>query len=80
MNESKWTSLFKIHKGLGLYYALIIPWIITILIMFPIIVSWFELIGIEYNMLAAVSIILLLLVTTAWKFYQGREDLAKISR
>ncbi|MFS0749215.1 hypothetical protein [Oceanobacillus sp. 1P07AA] len=80
MNESKWTSLFKMHKGLGLYYALIIPWLITILIMFPIIVTWFEFIGVENNMLASVSIILILLVSTAWKFYKGREDLAKISR
>ena len=80
MNESKWTSLFKIHNGLGVYYTLIIPWLITILIMFPIIVSWFELIGLEYNILASVSIVLLLLITTAWKFYKGREVLARISR
>ncbi|MFD1336787.1 hypothetical protein ACFQ4N_14625 [Oceanobacillus iheyensis] len=80
MNESKWTSLFKIHNGLGLYYALIIPWIITIVVMFPIIVMWFELIGMEYNILASVSIILLLFVTTAWKFYKGRANLSNISR
>lgn len=80
MNESKWASLFKIHNGLGLYYALIIPWIITIVVMFPIIVMWFELIGMEYNILASVSIILLLFVTTAWKFYKGRADLSNISR
>jgi len=68
MNETKWSALFRYKNGKGLYYIMAFPYLLTLVIMFPLSKYWFELINFEYSILGTISIIILLTLTGIFKF------------
>ncbi|MFA1819363.1 hypothetical protein ACDX78_03995 [Virgibacillus oceani] len=68
MDESKWNSFFKYKKGSGLYFAMVFPYLVTLIIMFPLSVFWFDLIHFEYRISGSIFIISLLALTGLFKF------------
>ncbi|WP_246596301.1 hypothetical protein [Bacillus alkalicola] len=68
MNETKWRDLFKYWKGKGLYVVMILPYLITLVIIYPLSLLWFEWINFEYSTVGAITIILLLTLTGIFKF------------
>lgn len=68
MNETKWTSFFSYRKGIGYYIVLAFPYLLTVLIMFPLSKFWFELINFEYKALGSLTIVVLLTLFGMFKF------------
>lgn len=68
MNETKWKSFFTYRKGIGYYIVLALPYLLTILLTFPLSIFWFELINFEYKTLGSVSIIVLQTLIGVLKF------------
>lgn len=68
MNETKWNALVRCRKGKGLYLVMVPPYLITLVILFPISMFWFELINFDYRVLGSISIIILLTLTGILKF------------
>src|SRR5699024_214174 len=75
MNEDKWTTLFKYRKGKGLYYVMVFPYLVMLVVMFPLSLTWFELINFEYRVLGSLSVIILLTLTLVFKFPKLKESL-----
>lgn len=59
MNEEKWRTLFKYKHGKGLYSIMIFPYLLMVIIMFPITMSAFGLIGFDYKILGYLAVLLL---------------------
>ncbi|PID20105.1 hypothetical protein CSV61_16425 [Sporosarcina sp. P3] len=59
MNEEKWSILFKYGKGKGLYSLMMIPYLLMIIVMFPVTMLGFELINFDYRVLGYIAVILL---------------------
>jgi len=59
MNEEKWSALFKYRKGKGLYCIMVFPYVLMIMIMFPVTMFGFELINFEYKILGYIAVIML---------------------
>lgn len=59
MNEEKWSTLFKYRKGKGLYSIMVFPYLLMIVIMFPITMFGFEWINFDYRFLGYIAVIML---------------------
>lgn len=68
MNENKWNTLFRYRNGKGLYFLMVLPYLITLVIILPISIFWFELINFDYRILGSISIVILLTLTGIFKF------------
>ncbi|WP_413375888.1 hypothetical protein [Alkalihalobacillus sp. 1P02AB] len=73
MNQAKWDSFFKFRKGRGLYYVMTLPYLLTLLIMFPLSMYWFDLIDFEFKLLSSLSMIMILTLTGIFKFSKLKE-------
>jgi len=73
MNETKWNALFRYRKGKGLYYVMVLPYLVTLFIVYPISIFWFEWINFDYRVLGSVSIIILLSLTGIFKFSKVKD-------
>lgn len=59
MNEEKWSTLFEYGKGKGLYSIMVIPYVLMIVVMFPVTMFGFELINFDYRVFGYLAVILL---------------------
>lgn len=59
MDEEKWSTLFEYRKGKGLYSIMIFPYLLMIIVMYPVTLFGFELINFEYKILGYIAVILL---------------------
>lgn len=59
MNEERWSILFEYGKGKGLYSVMVIPYLLMIVVMFPVTMFGFELINFDYRVLGYIAVILL---------------------
>lgn len=75
MNEAKWDSFFEYKKGKGLYFLMIFPYLLMLVMMLPLSIFWFELMNFKYKVLGSISIIFLLTLTGMFKFFKFKERL-----
>lgn len=67
MDETKWSTLFNVRKGTGLLYIMLLPYILMLVILFPISVVWFKTVQFEYAFSGAFTVIVLLTATLLFK-------------
>lgn len=67
MNETKWDHFFRYKNGFGLYLALVLPYLLTLAILYPATLVWFDWIDVTYKLAATNFIFLLLALTGLWK-------------
>ncbi|WP_297522902.1 hypothetical protein [uncultured Clostridium sp.] len=68
MDGEKWNRTLGYKTGSGLYYILAGTYIFTVLVMLPISVIWFNVVGIENPILGSVIIMVALTVSGGIKF------------
>lgn len=73
MDETKWYDLFRYKKGKGFLFLMILPYVITILIIFGISMYWFELINFNHVLAGSLAITILLTITGTIKFFKLRR-------
>jgi len=73
MNEAKWEALFTYQKGKGMYYVMSFPYLLTLILLFPLSMFWFEWIDFEYRVAGSLSIIVLLTLTGIINFSKLRN-------
>ncbi|WP_280771578.1 hypothetical protein [Salipaludibacillus daqingensis] len=68
MNETKWNALFRFRENKGVYVVFIFPYLLTIVMMIPLIIVWFDMITFEYSVISSISIVMLLTISGIVKF------------
>ena len=63
MNESKWTSVFEWKDGKGMFAFLLVPYLLMLLMLFPLSVTGFTWIGFEHRYLSSVIVMVILTLT-----------------
>src|SRR5699024_11947385 len=61
MNEDKWTTLFKYRKGKGLYYVMVFSYLVMLVVMFPLSLTWFDLINFYYRVFCSFFVFILVI-------------------
>lgn len=59
MNEDNWTSLFNYKEGNGLRFLMVVPFLITSALLFPVSIYSFKLINFNYPGIGYLAVILL---------------------
>lgn len=59
MNEEKWSSFFRYRKGKRLSFIMVSPYLLVIVIMYPLTMLGFDLIHLEYRISGYIAAIML---------------------
>lgn len=79
MNEARWEQFFSYKKGLGLYLVLVIPYFLTLAILYPPSLFWFDWLDVTYKVPTTSFIFLLLVLITLWKLPKLKDLRKKLS-
>lgn len=74
MNEDKWSTFFEYKNGKGFYFSVFFPYVVTMILSYPLSLLWFTFIQYEHKTLGSLLITLLLIITGLFKFYKIKKD------